>query len=187
MKKKYDPNSFEQHHYERWEKNKYFEPSGQGDPFCIVIPPPNVTGTLHMGHAFQDTIMDTLTRYHRMMDFKTLWQPGTDHAGIATQMVVERLLNSEGISRLDISREEFIDRVWNWKEESGGIISKQLRRMGASLDWSRDCFTMDEQLSDAVSEVFIRLYEEGLIYRGKRLVNWDPKLHTALSDLEVLN
>ena len=186
MKKKYDPNSFEQHHYERWEKNKYFKPSGQGDPFCIVIPPPNVTGTLHMGHAFQDTIMDTLTRYHRMMGFKSLWQPGMDHAGIATQMVVERLLNSEGTSRLDISREKFVDRVWNWKEESGGIIAKQLRRMGASLDWDRDCFTMDEQLSDAVSEVFIRLYEEGLIYRGKRLVNWDPKLHTALSDLEVL-
>ena len=186
MKKKYDPNSFEQHHYERWEKNKYFEPSGQGDPFCIVIPPPNVTGTLHMGHAFQDTIMDTLTRYHRMMGFKSLWQPGMDHAGIATQMVVERLLNSEGTSRLDISREKFVDRVWNWKEESGGIIAKQLRRMGASLDWNRDCFTMDEQLSDAVSEVFIRLYEEGLIYRGKRLVNWDPKLHTALSDLEVI-
>lgn len=186
MKKKYDPNSFEQHHYERWEKNKYFKPSGQGDPFCIVIPPPNVTGTLHMGHAFQDTIMDTLTRYHRMMGFNSLWQPGMDHAGIATQMVVERLLNSEGTSRLDISREKFVDRVWNWKEESGGIIAKQLRRMGASLDWDRDCFTMDEQLSDAVSEVFIRLYEEGLIYRGKRLVNWDPKLHTALSDLEVL-
>ena len=139
-----------------------------------------------MGHAFQDTIMDALTRYHRMMCDNTLWHPGMDHAGIATQMVVERLLNAEGLSRLDMERDEFIERVWKWKHQSGGAIAKQLRRMGASLDWKRDCFTMDPKLNEAVTEVFISLYEEGLIYRGKRLVNWDPLLHTALSDLEVL-
>ena len=187
MDKKYQPHKFEEKHYKCWEENGYFKPQGKGDPYCIVIPPPNVTGTLHMGHAFQDTIMDSLTRYHRMMGFNTLWQPGTDHAGIATQMVVERILNAEGLSRLDLNREDFIKRVWEWKEESGGKISKQLRRIGASLDWDRDCFTMDEKLSEAVQTVFITLYEEGLIYRGKRLVNWDPVLHTALSDLEVLS
>ena len=187
MEKKYQPQKFEEKHYKCWEENGYFKPKGKGDPYCIVIPPPNVTGTLHMGHAFQDTIMDSLTRYHRMMGFNTLWQPGTDHAGIATQMVVERILNAEGQSRLDMNREDFIKRVWEWKEESGGKISKQLRRIGASLDWDRDCFTMDDKLSKAVQSVFITLYEEGLIYRGKRLVNWDPVLHTALSDLEVLS
>ena len=186
MEKRYQPDLIEQRHYKRWENEKYFKPSGNGKSFCIVIPPPNVTGTLHMGHAFQDTIMDALIRYHRMKGDNTLWQPGMDHAGIATQMVVERLLNSQGLSRLDLKRNDFIKRVWEWKDQSGGAIAKQLRRMGASLDWDRDCFTMDEKLSDAVSEVFIKLYEEGLIYRGKRLVNWDPVLHTALSDLEVL-
>jgi len=186
MDKTYQPHEIEQRHYERWEKNGYFAPTGKGEPYCIVIPPPNVTGTLHMGHAFQDTIMDTLTRYHRMMGRNTLWQPGMDHAGIATQMVVERQLNAEGVSRKDIGREEFVKRVWTWKQESGGQIARQLRRMGASLDWQRDRFTMDPDLSVAVTEVFVKLYDEGLIYRGKRLVNWDPLLHTALSDLEVL-
>ncbi|HJL92610.1 MAG TPA: valine--tRNA ligase [Woeseiaceae bacterium] len=186
MEQHYQPKNIEQQHYKRWEENNYFQPQGPGEPFCIVIPPPNVTGTLHMGHAFQDTIMDALTRYHRMMGYNTLWQPGMDHAGIATQMVVERILNSEGYSRLDMKREDFIKRIWNWKDQSGGAIAMQLRRLGASLDWNRDCFTMDPKLNDAVIDVFIKLYEEGLIYRGKRLVNWDPILHTALSDLEVL-
>jgi valyl-tRNA synthetase len=148
-----------------------------------MIPPPNVTGSLHMGHAFNNTIMDALTRWHRMRGDNTLWQPGTDHAGIATQMVVERQLEAEGRTRHDLGREKFIERVWTWKAESGGHITRQLRRMGASLDWSRERFTMDEGLSKAVTEVFVRLYDEGLIYRGKRLVNWDPVLHTALSDL----
>ena len=152
-----------------------------------MIPPPNVTGTLHMGHAFQDTIMDTLIRFHRMDGRNTLWQPGMDHAGIATQMVVERQLNAEGKNRRELGREAFVERVWQWKEQSGGNISNQLRRLGASVDWSRERFTMDEGLSEAVVEVFVQLYEEGLIYRGKRLVNWDPVLHTALSDLEVLS
>jgi valyl-tRNA synthetase len=186
MDKTYQPNEIEQRHYTRWEESGYFAPGGDGDPYCIVIPPPNVTGTLHMGHAFQDTIMDTLTRYHRMLGRNTLWQPGMDHAGIATQMVVERQLNAAGVSRKEIGREEFVKRVWAWKQESGGQIAKQLRRMGASLDWQRDRFTMDPDLSLAVTEVFVKLHEEGLIYRGKRLVNWDPALHTALSDLEVL-
>ena len=185
MKTSYQPKDIEQRHYQRWEKNNYFEPSGKGDAFCIVIPPPNVTGTLHMGHAFQDTIMDALTRYHRMMGRNTLWQTGMDHAGIATQMVVERQLNKDGKSRQDMDREEFVEHVWKWKNESGGAISEQLRRMGASVDWQRDRFTMDHDLSNAVTEVFIKLYEEGLIYRGKKLVNWDPILRTALSDLEV--
>jgi len=187
MDKSYQPQDIEQRAYERWEKNGYFAPQGDGKPYCIMIPPPNVTGTLHMGHAFQDTIMDALTRYKRMMGCRALWQPGMDHAGIATQMVVERLLNSEGTSRRDLGREKFVERVWDWKEHSGGQIEKQLRRMGASLDWSRDRFTMDDGLSEAVTEVFVKLHEEGLIYRGKRLVNWDPVLHTALSDLEVLS
>ncbi len=155
--------------------------------YCIMIPPPNVTGSLHMGHAFQDTLMDTLIRYQRMQGRSTLWQAGTDHAGIATQMVVERLCQAEGKTRHDYGREAFINKVWHWKEESGGTITRQLRRMGASLDWSRERFTLDEGMSEAVQEVFIRLFEEGLIYRGKRLVNWDPVLHTAVSDLEVLS
>jgi len=187
MDKSYQPQNIEQRTYDRWEKNGYFAPQGDGKPYCIMIPPPNVTGTLHMGHAFQDTIMDALTRYKRMMGCRALWQPGMDHAGIATQMVVERLLNSEGTSRRDLGREKFVERVWDWKEHSGGQIEHQLRRMGASLDWSRDRFTMDDGLSEAVAEVFVKLHEEGLIYRGKRLVNWDPVLHTALSDLEVLS
>ncbi len=186
MDKSYNPLEIEQRAYARWEERGYFAPQGDGEPYCIMIPPPNVTGTLHMGHAFQDTIMDALTRYKRMQGFKTLWQPGMDHAGIATQMVVERVLNSEGTTRRDIGREKFVARVWEWKEESGGQIAQQLRRMGASVDWSRDRFTMDDGLSEAVREVFVKLYDEGLIYRGKRLVNWDPVLHTALSDLEVL-
>ena len=187
MEKTYNPHAIEQRWYETWESNNYFAPSGEGDSYCIMIPPPNVTGNLHMGHAFQDTIMDSLIRFHRMKGDNTLWQAGTDHAGIATQMVVERQLNAEGKTRHDLGREEFIDRIWKWKEESGGNITRQLRRMGASLDWSRERFTMDEGLSDAVKEVFVRLHEEGLIYRGKRLVNWDPVLHTAVSDLEVIS
>ena len=187
MDKTYNPHAIEQHWYQQWENNGYFKPSGQGKPFCIMIPPPNVTGTLHMGHAFQDTLMDALTRYHRMLGDNTLWQPGTDHAGIATQMVVERQLNAESLDRHDLGREKFIERVWDWKAHSGGEITRQLRRMGASVDWSRERFTMDEGLSQAVREVFVRLHEEGLIYRGKRLVNWDPVLHTAISDLEVLS
>ena len=187
MDKSYDPHDIEQRQYRRWEDNGYFAPGGTGEPYCIVIPPPNVTGTLHMGHAFQDTIMDALIRYHRMQGRNTLWQPGMDHAGIATQMVVERQLSSEGVSRKELGREKFVERAWKWKNESGGRISQQLRRMGASLDWSRDRFTMDDELSAAVTEVFVKLYDEGLIYRGKRLVNWDPVLHTALSDLEVLS
>ena len=186
MDKSYRPKDIESRQYERWEKNGWFAPSGEGEFDCIVIPPPNVTGTLHMGHAFQDTIMDALIRYHRMTGRNTLWQPGMDHAGIATQMVVERQLNEEGTSRKELGREKFVERVWKWKGESGGHICRQLRRMGASVDWQRDRFTMDDELSAAVMEVFVRLYEEGLIYRGKRLVNWDPVLHTALSDLEVL-
>jgi len=187
MDKSYQPHDIEQRIYKRWEEQGYFAPQGDGTPYCIVIPPPNVTGTLHMGHAFQDTIMDTLTRFHRMKGHRTLWQPGMDHAGIATQMVVERLLNTEGKSKHDLGREKFIERVWSWKEESGGKIANQTRRLGASVDWSRDRFTMDEGLSEAVRKVFVQLHDEGLIYRGKRLVNWDPKLHTALSDLEVLS
>jgi valyl-tRNA synthetase len=187
MNKSYQPKDIEQRVYERWEEKGYFSPAGDGEPYCIMIPPPNVTGTLHMGHAFQDTIMDALTRYKRMRGCKTLWQPGMDHAGIATQMVVERLLNAEGTSRRELGREKFVERVWKWKEESGGQISRQTRRLGASVDWEHDRFTMDDGLSAAVKEVFVRLHDEGLIYRGKRLVNWDPVLHTALSDLEVLS
>jgi len=187
VNKDYRPAEIEASHYARWESAGYFAPSGRGEPYCIVIPPPNVTGTLHMGHALQDTIMDALTRYHRMRGRNTLWQPGTDHAGIATQMVVERQLNREGTSRVALGRDKFLERVWQWKERSGNTISQQLRRLGASVDWSRDAFTMDPKLSRAVVEVFVRLHEKGLIYRGKRLVNWDPVLHTALSDLEVLS
>ncbi|MGA0843919.1 MAG: class I tRNA ligase family protein, partial [Arenicellales bacterium] len=185
--KTYDPHAIEQKLYEAWEQEGAFAPTGDGPAFCIAIPPPNVTGSLHMGHAFQDTIMDALIRYHRMKGDRTLWQAGTDHAGIATQMVVERQLNANGQTRHDLGREAFIEKVWQWKAESGGTITQQLRRMGASLDWSRERFTMDEDLSAAVREVFVRLYEEDLIYRGKRLVNWDPVLHTALSDLEVVS
>jgi valyl-tRNA synthetase len=187
MEKTYDPHAIEQRWYATWEQAGHFAPSGEGTPYCIMIPPPNVTGSLHMGHAFQDTIMDALTRFHRMRGDNTLWQAGTDHAGIATQMVVERQLAAEDKTRHDLGREAFIERVWQWKGESGGHITRQLRRMGASLDWSRERFTMDEGLSEAVKEVFVRLHEEGLIYRGKRLVNWDPVLHTAVSDLEVLS
>ena len=187
MDKTYDPHSIEQRWYETWEREGYFAPSGNGKPYCIMIPPPNVTGSLHMGHAFQDTLMDALTRYHRMRGDNTLWQPGTDHAGIATQMVVERQLNSEDLTRHDIGREKFIERIWEWKHESGGTITRQLRRMGSSVDWSRERFTMDKGLSRAVNETFVKLHEEGLIYRGKRLVNWDPVLHTAVSDLEVVS
>lgn len=187
MDKTYDPAAIEARWYSRWEDKGWFKPSGSGDSYCIMIPPPNVTGTLHMGHAFQDTLMDSLIRYHRMQGDNTLWQPGTDHAGIATQMVVERQLQADNISRHDLGREKFTERVWQWKEESGGTITNQLRRMGASCDWSKERFTMDEGLSEAVSKVFISLYDEGLIYRGKRLVNWDPKLLTAISDLEVIS
>src|SRR5690606_11968672 len=187
LSKAYDPAAIERRIYETWERAGWFAPSGTGPAYCIVIPPPHVTGSLHMGHAFQDTLMDAPTRYHRMKGFDALWQGGTDHAGIATQMVVERQLELEGKSRRELGREAFVARVWQWKEQSGGTISRQLRRLGASLDWSRDRFTMDEGLSRAVTEVFVRLYEEGLIYRGKRLVNWDPVLHTAVSDLEVVS
>jgi len=187
MDKTYNPHTIEQRWYETWEQEGDFKPSGDGQPFCIMIPPPNVTGSLHMGHAFQDTLMDALTRYHRMRGDNTLWQPGTDHAGIATQMVVERQLNSEDLTRHDVGREKFIERIWEWKHESGGTITRQLRRMGSSVDWSRERFTMDEGLSQAVRETFVKLHEDGLIYRGKRLVNWDPVLHTAVSDLEVVS
>ncbi len=187
MDKTYNPHSIEQHWYQIWEDEGYFAPSGRGEPYCIMIPPPNVTGTLHMGHAFQDTLMDALVRYHRMKGNNSLWQPGTDHAGIATQMVIERQLEAEGKTRYNLGREAFVQRVWDWKHHSGSTITAQLRRMGASLDWSRERFTMDEELSHAVREVFVQFYDEGIIYRGKRLVNWDPVLHTALSDLEVIS
>ncbi|WP_200193460.1 valine--tRNA ligase, partial [Halorhodospira abdelmalekii] len=186
MEKTYDPSAIESELYTLWEQGGHFAPSGTGEPYCIMIPPPNVTGTLHMGHAFQDTVMDALIRYQRMRGRNTLWQPGTDHAGIATQMVVERQLEAEGLTRHDLGRERFLERIWQWKAESGGTITRQLRRMGASVDWARERFTMDDGLSQAVTEVFVRLYEEGLIYRGERLVNWDPVLHTAVSDLEVI-
>jgi valyl-tRNA synthetase len=187
MDKTYEPHAIEERWYRFWEESGFFAPVGEGKPYCIMIPPPNVTGSLHMGHAFQDTVMDLLIRYHRMKGYRTLWQPGTDHAGIATQMVVERQLAARGKTRQELGREQFVAKVWKWKERSGGTITRQLRRMGASLDWSRERFTMDEGLSRAVREVFVRLYEEGLIYRGKRLVNWDPVLHTAVSDLEVVS
>ena len=186
METSYQPAAIEQHWYSIWEAAGYFSPSGNGEPYCIMIPPPNVTGTLHMGHAFQYTIMDTLIRYHRMLGRNTLWQPGTDHAGIATQMVVERQLDASGQSRHELGREAFLDKVWEWKQQSGDTIARQLRRMGSSVDWQRERFTMDDGLSRAVREVFVRLHDEGLIYRGKRLVNWDPVLHTAVSDLEVI-
>jgi valyl-tRNA synthetase len=187
MDKTYQPQAIEARWYAEWENCGYFKPSGTGKPYTIMIPPPNVTGSLHMGHGFNNAVMDTLTRYHRMLGHNTLWQPGTDHAGIATQMVVERKLAAQNITRHDLGREKFLDKVWDWKAESGGAITQQIRRLGSSVDWSRERFTMDEGLSEAVKEAFVRLHEEGLIYRGKRLVNWDPKLHTAISDLEVLS
>jgi valyl-tRNA synthetase len=192
LEKSFNPAAIESYWYPRWESASYFKPephgeaNGKAHAYCIMLPPPNVTGTLHMGHAFQHTLMDALTRYHRMRGDDTLWQPGTDHAGIATQIVVERQLDQQNIHRRDLGRESFLERVWTWKEESGSTISRQMRRLGASCDWSRERFTMDEGLSRAVTEVFVRLYEEGLIYRGKRLVNWDPVLQTAVSDLEVV-
>ena len=185
--KTYQPANIEQNWYKTWEERGYFAPSGQGTPYSIMIPPPNVTGSLHMGHGFNNAVMDAYIRYKRMSGHNTLWQAGTDHAGIATQMVVERQLSAEGVSRHDLGREKFLNKVWQWKEQSGGTITQQIRRLGSSVDWSRERFTMDEGLSKAVQEVFVRLHEDGLIYRGKRLVNWDPKLHTAISDLEVLN
>ncbi|BBO26493.1 valine--tRNA ligase [Alteromonas sp. I4] len=191
MDKTYEPHSIEQQCYQRWENDGLFKAKASGDPaqepYCILLPPPNVTGSLHMGHGFQQTIMDVLTRYHRMKGDNTLWQVGTDHAGIATQMVVERQLNAQGKTRHDLGREAFVDKIWEWKEHSGGTITSQMRRLGTSPDWDREVFTMDENLSKAVTEVFVKLHEDGLIYRGKRLVNWDPVLHTAVSDLEVLN
>ena len=187
MDKTYDPRTIESRIYEDWEQHHYFAPSGKGKGYCIMLPPPNVTGSLHMGHAFQHTLMDILIRYHRMRGDNTLWQCGTDHAGIATQMVVERQLEQQKITRHDLGREKFVEKVWEWKHESGNTITRQLRRLGTSMDWSRERFTMDEGLSKAVHKVFIDLYHEGLIYRGKRLVNWDPVLHTAISDLEVIS
>jgi len=187
MKDSFDPHSIEADLYADWQRRDCFAPSGNGAPYCILIPPPNVTGSLHMGHAFQHTLMDVLIRYRRMLGDRTLWQMGTDHAGIATQMLVERQVIAEGSSRHELGREAFVERVWQWQRESGGNIGEQLKRLGSSLDWSRDRFTMDEGFSRAVREVFVRLYDDGLIYRGKRLVNWDPRLETAISDLEVEN
>ena len=190
LAKSFDPADIERRRYPEWEENGYFKAGfdpNKKDAFCILLPPPNVTGTLHMGHGFNQSIMDALTRYHRMRGDNTLWQPGTDHAGIATQIVVERQLDAQGISRHDLGREKFLEKVWEWKNYSGGTITRQMRRLGTSPDWSRERFTMDAGLSKTVTETFVRLYNEGLIYRGKRLVNWDPVLHTAVSDLEVIN
>lgn len=189
LAKSFDPKTIESKWYEFWESKGYYSAgldSSKQDHFCILLPPPNVTGTLHMGHGFNQTLMDALTRYHRMCGDNTLWQPGTDHAGIATQIVVERQLDTQGVSRHDLGREKFLEKVWEWKEYSGGTITKQMRRLGTSPDWSRERFTMDEGLNKTVTETFVRLYNEGLIYRGKRLVNWDVKLGTAVSDLEVV-
>ncbi|RUQ91488.1 valine--tRNA ligase [Legionella septentrionalis] len=187
MDKTYSPQAIEQKWYKKWESHHYFEPRGDGKNFCIMLPPPNVTGSLHMGHGFQNTLIDALIRYQRMMGSRTLWQPGTDHAGISTQLIVEGQLEKEGLYRKDMTREEFLARVWQWKEESGDTITRQMRRIGSSVDWTRERFTMDEGLSAAVQKVFVQLYDEGLIYRGTRLVNWDPKLGTAISDLEVIS
>ena len=189
LAKAFEPADIERRWYPEWEARNYFAAGVDGsktDNFCILLPPPNVTGTLHMGHGFNQTIMDALTRYYRMRGHNTLWQPGTDHAGIATQIVVERQLDAQGISRHDLGREKFLEKVWEWKEYSGGTITRQMRRMGTSPDWTRERFTMDAGLNKVVTETFVRLFKEGLIYRGKRLVNWDPKLHTAVSDLEVV-
>ncbi len=187
MDKTYQPHAIERQWYQTWEEKGYFKPAGGQKPYCIMIPPPNVTGSLHMGHGFNNAVMDALIRYRRMCGDDTLWQVGTDHAGIATQMVVERQLAAQNISRHDLGREKFLEKVWEWEEQSGGTITRQIRRLGSSVDWSRERFTMDDGLSAAVQEAFVRLYDDGLIYRGKRLVNWDPKLHTAISDLEVEN
>ena len=188
LDKNYNPKDFEEAIYAKWESDGDFKPDmrSNSDAFCVVIPPPNVTGVLHMGHALDDTLQDILIRWHRMQGQKVLWQPGTDHAGIATQMVVERNLAKEGITRHDLGREKFIETVWKWREKSGGTICKQLRRLGASCDWSRERFTMDEGLSRAVRKIFVNLYKDGLIYKAKKLVNWDPKFMTAVSDLEVI-
>jgi len=187
MEKVYNPQQIEEQHYQRWERGGIFAPQGKGDAYCMMIPPPNVTGVLHMGHAFQVSLMDNLIRYQRMLGKRVLWQVGTDHAGIATQMVVERQLESQGIKRRVLKRDAFVEKVWQWKEQSGSRITQQLRRLGASPDWSRECFTMDDNLSRAVRAAFITLYDKGLIYKGKRLVNWDPVLQTAVSDLEVVS
>ena len=187
MEKTFQPANIETRWYEEWEARGYFAPQGGDKAYSIMIPPPNVTGSLHMGHGFQEAIMDALIRYHRMAGYNTLWQVGTDHAGIATQMVVERQLEAAGTSRSELGRDEFVKKVWDWKEQSGGTITRQLRRLGSSMDWSRERFTMDPGLSKAVQEVFIRLHRECLIYRGQRLVNWDPEFHTAISDLEVIS
>ncbi|ANQ86075.1 valyl-tRNA synthetase [Azoarcus olearius] len=190
LAKSFEPAAIEARRYPEWESRGYFDAgldTSNPNAFCILLPPPNVTGTLHMGHGFNQTIMDALTRYHRMRGDNTLWQPGTDHAGIATQIVVERQLDAQGVSRHDLGREKFLEKVWEWKEYSGGTITRQMRRLGTSPDWKRERFTMDEGLSKTVTETFVRLYNEGLIYRGKRLVNWDPKLGTAVSDLEVVS
>ena len=189
LEKSFNPSSIESKWYAFWEQQGYYQcglDQAKKDNFSILLPPPNVTGTLHMGHGFNQTLMDSLTRYHRMRGSNTLWQPGTDHAGIATQIVVERQLDQKNISRHDLGREKFIEKVWEWKEESGGKITQQMRRLGTSPDWSRERFTMDEGLSKSVNQVFVKLYNDGLIYRGKRLVNWDVKLQTAVSDLEVI-
>ncbi|MBM3337382.1 MAG: valine--tRNA ligase, partial [Betaproteobacteria bacterium] len=189
LAKAFEPTEIEQYWRTEWEKRGYFTATlDEGKPsFSIQLPPPNVTGTLHMGHAFNQTIMDGLTRYYRMRGHNTAWIPGTDHAGIATQIVVERQLDAQKLSRHDLGREKFLEKVWEWKEHSGSTITGQMRRMGASTDWSREYFTMDDKMSKAVTEVFVRLHEQGLIYRGKRLVNWDPVLGTAVSDLEVVS
>lgn len=187
MDKTYSPESIEQACYARWESKHFFQPHGDGESYCIMLPPPNVTGSLHMGHGFQHTLMDILVRYKRMSGFKTLWQPGTDHAGISTQLVVEKQLEARGMARKNMDRDAFLEEVWKWRDLSGGEITRQMRRIGSSVDWSRERFTMDEGLSLAVHKVFIQLYDEGLIYRGTRLVNWDPQLGTAVSDLEVLS
>ena len=187
MEKTYQPQSIEQPIYQRWEEGGYFSPQGNGSPFSIMIPPPNVTGSLHMGHAFQHTLMDAMIRRERMKGSRTLWQPGSDHAGIATQMVVERQLAAQNITRHDLGREKFLEKVWEWKAQSGGTISDQMRVLGDSVAWEKERFTMDPGMSAAVQEVFVRLFDEGIIYRGQRLVNWDPVLHTAISDLEVVS
>ena len=183
----YDPTQFETRLYQQWESSGVFKPRGHGEPYTILLPPPNVTGTLHMGHAFQHTLQDAMIRYHRMRGYDTLWQMGTDHAGIATEMVVTRNLNAEGLTRDGLGRDSFIEKVWEWKQHSGDTIERQMRRLGTSGDWTRSVFTMDPMAADAVIEAFVRLHDEGLIYRGQRLVNWDPVLKTAISDLEVVN
>ncbi|MBM3342239.1 MAG: class I tRNA ligase family protein, partial [Betaproteobacteria bacterium] len=188
LAKSFEPAAIEARWYPVWETSGHFKAGADNNKtgnYCILLPPPNVTGTLHMGHAFQHTLMDALTRFHRMRGDNTLWQAGTDHAGIATQIVVERQIEAQGVTRDALGREKFLERVWQWKEESGSTITRQMRRLGASCDWARERFTMDEGLSRTVSETFVRMYQDGLIYRGKRLVNWDPVLQTAVSDLEV--